>query len=83
MVHEVPGWDSDSDWVDDEEQDELDQDPLMVIQDRVKPAELRTMTVANICGVSYCSDLQHPEKLTPGRTYSRWSNRLKSGVSTR
>lgn len=49
MVHEVPGWDSDSDWVEDEEQDELDQDPLMAIQDRVRPAELREMTVANVC----------------------------------
>lgn len=52
MVHEVPGWDSDPDWVDDEEQDELDQDPLMVIQDRVRPAELREMTVANVCRAS-------------------------------
>jgi len=49
MVHEVPAWDSDSDWVDNEEQDELEQDSLMVIQDRVRPAELREMTVANIC----------------------------------
>jgi hypothetical protein len=46
MVHEVPSWDSDSDYVEDEEHDELDQDPLMVIQDRVKPAELREMSVA-------------------------------------
>ena len=52
MVHEVPGWDSDSDWVEDEEQDELEQDPLMVIQDRVKPAKLREMTVANVCSAS-------------------------------
>ena len=25
MVHEVPGWDSDSDYVEEEEHDELDQ----------------------------------------------------------
>lgn len=56
MVHEVLSRDSDSDWVDDEEQDELEQDPLMVIQDRVRPAELKVMTVANVCRASYCSD---------------------------
>lgn len=49
MVHEVQRWDSDSDWVDDEEKDELDQDPLMDIQDRVRPAELREMTVSDVC----------------------------------
>ena len=49
MVHEVQHWDSDSDWVDDEEKDELDQDPLMDIQDRVRPAELREMTVSDVC----------------------------------
>ena len=55
MVHEVPGWDSDSDYVEDEEHDELDQDPLMGIQDRVRPAELREMSVADICRRSHCS----------------------------
>ena len=83
MVHEVPGWDSDSDWVEDEEQDELEQDPLMVIQDRVKPAKLREMTVANVCSASYCSNLQYIEQLTPDRPYPRWSNRLKPRISER
>ena len=55
MVHEVPGWDSDSDYVEDEEHDELDQDPLMGIQDRVRPAELREMSVADICRRFHCS----------------------------
>lgn len=54
MVHEVHAWDSDSDYVDDDERDELDQDPLMVIQDRVRPAELREMSVADICRTSHC-----------------------------
>ena len=55
MVHEVHTWDSDSDYVDDDdEHDELDQDPLMVIKDRVKPAELKEMTVADICRTSRC-----------------------------
>ena len=49
MVHEVHNWDSDSDYVEDEERDELDQESPMVIQDRVKPAELREMTVSTIC----------------------------------
>jgi hypothetical protein len=84
MVHEVPRWDSDSDWVDDEEQDELDQDSLMLIEGRVSPAELREMTVANVCRtftsfrVYRCS-----EKLTLDRAHTRWSNRLESGVPKR
>lgn len=49
MVHEVQHWDSDSEWADDEEKDELDQEPLMVIQDRVRPAELRDMLVKDVC----------------------------------
>lgn len=52
MVHEVPKWDTDSDWVEEEEEDELDQEPLMVIQDRVKPAELKEMSVSSICRAS-------------------------------
>ena len=55
MVHEVHSWDSDSDYVEEEEQDELDQDPLMFIQDRVRPPELREMSVADICRTSHCS----------------------------
>jgi hypothetical protein len=55
MVREVPGWDSDSDYVEEEEHDELDQDPLMGIQDRVRPAELREMSVANVCRMFRCS----------------------------
>ena len=83
MVHEVPAWDSDSDYVEDDELDELDQDSLMVIQDRVRPAQLREMTVGTICSASYCHNLQQPEKLTPRRPYSRWINRLKPGISER
>lgn len=49
MVHEVHNWDSDSDYVEDEERDELDQESPMAIQDQVKPAELREMTVETIC----------------------------------
>ena len=48
MVHEVLTWESDSDYVE-EEEDELDQEPLMIVQDRVKPAELREMSVADVC----------------------------------
>ena len=51
MVHEVHNWDSDSDYVEDEERDELDQESPMAIQDRVNPAELREMAVGNICRV--------------------------------
>lgn len=83
MVHEVLTYDTDSDFVDDEERDELDQDPLMNIEDRVKPAELKSMAVRDLCGASYCSNPQRHEKLTPERPYSRWSNRLKPGVSKR
>jgi len=57
MVHEVHTWDSDSDYVEDGEYDELDQDPLMHIQDRVRPAELREMAVSDICSTFHCSDL--------------------------
>ena len=57
MVHEVHNWDSDSDYVEDDEHDELDQDPLMLIQDRVRPAELREMAVADICRTFQCSNL--------------------------
>jgi len=52
MVHEVHTWDSDSDY-EEEEQDELEQDPLMAIPDRVRPAELREMSVGDICRTSY------------------------------
>ena len=56
MVHEVHNWDTDSDYVDEDEYDELDQDPLMAIQDRVRPAELREMSVADICRTSHCPE---------------------------
>lgn len=86
MVHEVHTWESDSDYVDDDEQDELDQDPLMAIQDRVRPAELREMSVADICRTSCCPSplgALWDVYLTPGRTYTRWSNRFESGVPER
>jgi hypothetical protein len=60
MVHEVHNWDSDSDWVEDEEQDELDPDLLMIIQDRVRPAELREMSVADVCRTS--PSFQSPQR---------------------
>ena len=84
MVHEVQRWDSDSDWADEDDQDELDQDTLMNIQDRVKPPELKEMTVADICGTSPSFQLsQRFKKLTPGRAYMRWPDRLEPRVSTR
>jgi len=73
MVHEVPGWDSDSDYVEDEEHDELDQDSLMGIQDRVRPAELREMSVADICRKFHCSGPSNTSRdthLTLDRTYT-------------
>lgn len=63
MVHEVHNWDSDSDYVEDDEYDELDQDPLMHIQDRVKPAELREMSVEDVCSMFRRSNL--PANLWP------------------
>lgn len=57
MVHEVHNWDTDSDYVDEEEHDELDQDPLMAIQDRVRPPELKEMLVGDICRTFHCSNL--------------------------
>lgn len=51
MVYEVHNWDSDSDYVEDDERDELDQESPMAIQDKVNPAELKEMSVANICRV--------------------------------
>jgi hypothetical protein len=86
MVHEVHGWGSDSDYVDDDEHDELDQDPLMHIQDRVKPAELREMSVATVCRTSPCSNLPSPlwgKYLTPDRTHMRRPNRFEPGIPER
>lgn len=84
MVHEVQHWDSDSEWADDEEKDELDQEPLMVIQDRVRPAELRDMLVKDVCRMfPLLQSPQHLEKLTADRAYTRWSNRLEPGISKR
>lgn len=57
MVHEVHSWESDSDYVEEDEHDELDQEPLMIIQDRVIPAELREMSVADICRTCRYSNL--------------------------
>ena len=83
MVHEVHNWESDSDYVDDDEHDELDQDPLMAIQDRVRPAELREMSVATICRTSHRSNLPTSAYLTPNRTYTRRPDRPESRVSER
>lgn len=73
MVHEVHNWDSDSDYVEDDEHDELDQDPLMGIQDRVRPAELKEMSVGDICRTFHCSNLPttlQTTGLTLDRTHS-------------
>jgi len=83
MVHEVHNWDSDSDYVDDDEYDELDQDPLMAIQDRVRPAELREMSVGNICRTSHRFILPTGAYPTPDRTYTRWPDRPQPRVSER
>ena len=84
MVHEVHPWDGDDDdYVDDDEYDELDQDPLMAIQDRVRPAELREMSVDTICRTSQCSNLCMGAYLTPDRTYTRWPDRLEPRVPER
>ena len=53
MVHEVQHWDSDSDWVDDEEKDGLDQDPLMDIQDRVRPAGFTRLWILPLLNEKY------------------------------
>jgi len=86
MVHEVQNWESDSDYVDEDECDELDQDPLMAIQDRVRPPELKQMSVATVCRTSQCSNLLTVlwgAYLTPDRACTRWPNRPEPGVSER
>lgn len=84
VTHEVEHWDSDSEWADDEEKDELDQDPLMTIQDRVRPAELREMSVADICRMGPILPIpQDFEKLTADRAHTRWPYRLEPGISKR